>query len=120
MMVPIVLLFYRVPVLVRGVMKGWQAFKAWTKESLLQHYGHVDVLAGPIPYGEIFGEHFGVATIAEFLQYMEGYSRYASHYMESVSYFEAPLYIFDGEVIDEEFGDLFILPGKQVTRLLCI
>ena len=90
-------------------MKGWKAFKTWAKDNLLQHYGHVDVLAGSIPYGEIFGEHFGVATIAEFLQYMEDYSKYALHHAES---FEAPLYIFDGEVIDEEFNDLFVLPGK--------
>lgn len=96
-------------------MKGWKAYKMWTKEGLLQHYGHLDVLAGPIPYGEIFGERFGLATIAEFLQYMEGYSKYASHFTESVSYFEAPLYVFDGEIIDEEFKDLFVLPGNLIS-----
>ena len=32
------------------------------------------VQVGPIPYGEVFGENFGYATIEEFISYMDQYA----------------------------------------------
>ena len=67
---------------------------------------------GPIPYGEVFGELFGFATVKEFLAYMDGYSLDASvkAAADSAS-FKAPLYVFDGELIQNHFIGKYNIKG---------
>lgn len=77
------------------------------------------VQVGPIPYGEVFGERFGYATIGEFVTYMDGYT--LSPGVDSDhSTFEAPLYVFDSEVLQEHFSDEYNITGnnKYLVRMV--
>ena len=66
---------------------------------------------GPIPYGEIFGETFGYATIEEFVSYMDRYSL-SSWTEPNHTSFKAPLYVFDSEVLEEHFIGHYDLKGN--------
>ena len=102
-----------IPILIKHGLIESSLFVKWTRETLQNDYGNLSVLAGPIPYGEVFGEQFGMATINEFLQYMQQYNKEPIDF-SNVS-FKAPLYIFDGEIINKSFKNLFILPGKYIS-----
>lgn len=67
---------------------------------------------GHIPYGEVFGERFGFATVKEFLAYMDNYALEPSigGAAESAS-FKAPLYVFDGEVMQSHFKGYYDMGG---------
>ena len=82
---------------------------------------------GSIPYGEVFGELHGVASIAEFLAYMDHYSRDTSlSYLHGgmgegdFSEFKAPLYVFDSEVLKRNFAGFYSLPGWSVSACVCV
>ena len=66
---------------------------------------------GPIPYGEIFGEKFGYATIKEFVSYMDEY-RLSSWIERNHTSFKAPLYVFDSEMLKEHFIGHYDLKGN--------
>ena len=90
---------------------GGQLPLVWSKQYLREHFDDVDLLAGSIPYGEIFGEPFGVASVGEFLAYMERYSlRYKEEVVEELDD-KLPLYVFDSEVMEGEFKSYFKIPG---------
>ena len=82
---------------------------------------------GSIPYGEVFGELHGVASIAEFLSYLDHYSRDTSlSYLHGgmgegdFSEFKAPLYVFDSEVLKRNFAGFYSLPGWSVSACVCV
>ena len=90
---------------------GGQLPLVWSKQYLREHFNDIDLLAGSIPYGEIFGEPFGVASVGEFLAYMERYSlRYKEEEVEELDD-KLPLYVFDSEVMEGEFKSYFKIPG---------
>ena len=68
---------------------------------------------GPIPYGEIFGETFGYATIEEFVSYMDWYRLSPSTHPNHTS-FKAPLYVFDSEMLKEHFLGHYDLQGNNM------
>lgn len=68
---------------------------------------------GPIPYGEIFGEKFGYATIEEFVSYMDEY-RLSSWTEHNHTSFKTPLYVFDSEVLTEHFVGHYDLKGNTL------
>jgi hypothetical protein len=75
----------------------------WKKSNLRRSpLSDTDVLAGSIPYGQIFGERFGVASVREYLTYMDEYSFNPVDFNNGDN-LNLPLYVFDGEVMDEEF-----------------
>ena len=67
---------------------------------------------GLIPYGEVFGELNGYATISEFLIYMDelGENQTLSSNMRT-----APLYVFDNEILQEKFIGDYQLPGAWIA-----
>ena len=77
----------------------------WRKDTLLAEYADVDLLLGTVPYGEVFGEKFGYATVGEFLQYLEQQARNPDY---------PPLYVFDGEIMQTTFKGQYSLPGGFV------
>ena len=60
------------------------------------------IQAGPIPYGEVFGEYFGFATIEEFISYMDQYTLNPGIGSDNRT-FKVPLYVFDSEVLQHHF-----------------
>ena len=68
---------------------------------------------GPIPYGEVFGERFGFATVKEFLTYMDGYAAHATIDIADSAQFKAPLYVFDGELLRSYFKGQFPMGGEN-------
>ena len=64
---------------------------------------HAHTQVGPIPYGEVFGERFGFATVKEFLAYMDGYAVDAAVNIADSANFKAPLYVFDSELMQNHF-----------------
>ena len=105
--------FHRIPFVVLDVPYFTQLKEIWKKPNLGEIFSHIDLLAGTIPYGEIFGEDFGVASVAEFLYYMEEYALNPVQFDQNSS-FLLPLYIFDGQIMNEVFKPFFQLPGMYV------
>ena len=68
---------------------------------------------GSIPYGEVFGELFGYATLREFLVYMDGYAREVSLDVADSAHFKAPLYVFDGKILESHFKGSYSLEGGK-------
>ena len=61
----------------------------------------------------MFGETFGYATVQEFVSYMDQYA--LSPAIESWSgngTFQAPLYVFDSEMLEEHFVGQYSLNGN--------
>ena len=79
---------------------------------------------GSIPYGEVFGERFGYASIQEFLSYMDRYTRDPAPEVrrrgrtgksaEGEGVFSPPLYVFDSHVLDQNFSRFYSMPGERV------
>ena len=67
---------------------------------------------GSIPYGEVFGERFGYASVSEFLTYMDGYAQVASLNVADSADFKAPLYVFDGVLLESQFKRMYGFGGK--------
>ncbi|XP_062506868.1 uncharacterized protein LOC134183374 isoform X2 [Corticium candelabrum] len=59
------------PILIKNATEQWHLRDRLEKSQLSADNGDVDVLVGLIPYGEVFGELNGYATISEFLIYMD-------------------------------------------------
>lgn len=59
----------------------------------------------------MFGELFGYATISEFIRYMDGYAVDAAVDIADLAEFKAPLYVFDGELLQSHFKGLYSLEG---------
>lgn len=78
------------------------------------HEQLVFVQVGPIPYGKVFGEKFGYATIGEFVAYMDGYTL-SPWSGTNHSTFQAPLYVFDSEVLQENFLDQYNITGSSLS-----
>ena len=114
--------------MIEGVTEEWLIQRSWRRQSLLEQWGHIDILVkhnklvhvlfiivlslmqvGPIPYGEVFGENFGYATIEEFVSYMDQY-RLSSSWKHTS--FKAPLYVFDSYVLQEHFVGHYDLKGS--------
>ena len=104
------LFLFSVPVLIKGGLRDSVLFDEWNKSTLQSKYGHLEVLGGPIPYGDIFGELSGVSTINEFVQYMSEFDK--NHH--PVNGGALPLYIFDSQIIPDYFSHLVTLPGKEL------
>ena len=89
--------------------------KIWKRDILQELFGEVDLLAGPIPYGELFGEDFGIVSVTEFLAYMDNYAlnpmSFDSNYIS-----ELPLYIFDGQIMNEDFKPYFTVPSMYLYQ----
>ena len=109
--------FHRIPFVFLDVPYFTQLKEIWKKPNLGVIFSHIDLLAGTIPYGEIFGEDFGVTSLAEFLYYMEEYSLNPVQFDHNSS-FLLPLYIFDGQIMNEVFKPFFQLPGMYVRVCL--
>ena len=121
-----------IPVVIEGLTNEWLTGRSWRRQSLLEQRGHTDILVshkkfvysvllisattnmqvGPIPYGEIFGEIFGYATIEEFVSYMDRY-RLSSSTEPNHTSFKAPLYVFDSEMLKEHFIGHYDLQGNN-------
>lgn len=71
--------------------------------------------AGLIPYGEVFGETFGYATVKEFVSYMDQY-RLRSWTEANHTSFKAPMYVFDSEVLKEHFTGHYDLNGNNIVH----
>ena len=82
---------------------------------------------GSIPYGEVFGERFGYASIQEFLSYMDHYAQDPAPEVggrgrtgnsregeEGEGVFSPPLYVFDSHVLEQNFSRFYSMPGEYV------
>ena len=95
--------FCSMPLIIKDAEGHWARLHSnWRKDTLLAKYADTDLLLGTVPYGEIFGETFGYATVGEFLQYLERQARNPNY---------PPLYVFDSEVMQTVFIDQYTLPG---------
>ena len=63
---------------------------------------------GYIPYGEVFGEFNGYATVGEYVDYMDRIA-------EGNESDNVPLYVFDSGVLESRFvrKNQYSLPGKE-------
>lgn len=122
------------PVVITNAIQNWPAFERWQKDRLIAQYGQIDIDAGYIPYGEIFGTKYGRASFLEFFSYMDdsradveaeaarleekkdgrenaetGKERVdplLSYYAQNV-----PVYAFDATILENELRDDFDHPA---------
>ena len=78
----------------------------------------VDVWVSPIPYGDVYGINAGLATFAEYLDYMDQqaqeHEQDAAHARPPKA--KEPLYVFDAEVLKKSFeGQYSLLPALQAA-----
>lgn len=110
---------HRIPFILVDVPYFTELREIWNKHSLEERFSNVDLLAGSIPYGEIFGEDFGVANVAEFLLYMEEYALNPIQFEDAINDKSLlPLYIFDGQIMNEVFKSFFQLPSKFIASTM--
>ena len=86
------------------------------------------IQVGSIPYGEVFGERYGYASIREFLSYMDRYIldpvpevqwRWEAEAKEEGEdsekgdgVFSPPLYVFDSQVLEQNFSRFYSMPSE--------
>ncbi|XP_065843159.1 jmjC domain-containing protein 8-like isoform X2 [Oscarella lobularis] len=84
------------PFIMRDVGNTWHLKETLRRESLLNEHRDVDLLVGYIPYGEVFGEFNGYATVGEYVDYMDRIA-------EGNESDNVPLYVFDSGVLESRF-----------------
>jgi hypothetical protein len=96
------------PVLIKNVIDKWLLRTSFKRDKLISLYGDSDVLVGYIPYGEVFGEFNGYATITEFITYMD---KLVTEKVQAFNLTEPPpMYVFDSEILREKFHGQYQLP----------
>ena len=125
------------PVIITNATSLWRANVAFTRQSLLRQFGDVDVYVSSIPYGSVFGVREGLATLREFVTYMDGFEEAQTRapHRESTTasdrgadaggrrkrspekretvqqgQHEEPMYVFDSEFLQAHASGLYALP----------
>jgi len=94
-------------VAIRGSI-GPDAAARWTVDNLLRDFGHIQVIAGPIPYATLFGRRERVVSLQSYVEHPEYGMRAYSRPNGSSSVFspeDPPLYLFSG-------------PEQEISRAL--
>ncbi len=93
------------PFILMHALEDWPARQMWTKSKFREKFGKRDVLAGSIPYAKVFsGARWGIATISEFMDYME------KDWLDPSASKVDKLYVFDSEFIASSGGECCPLP----------
>mmetsp|Transcript_84169 Transcript_84169/g.191892 ORF Transcript_84169/g.191892 Transcript_84169/m.191892 type:complete len:552 (+) Transcript_84169:55-1710(+) len=80
------------PVLLAGCARGWPAQERWSREGLVERYGHVKVQVGPIAFPETYGLPGRRSSLADVVAAAE---RAAAHPPPAP---EPPLFAFDNKI----------------------